>query len=309
MAKTTAHITMLQRSPTYVAWLPSRDGFADLARQFLPEEAAYAATRWKNVFRGIFFFELSRRQPGLMKMLLRKVIERTLGPDFDVDTHFTPRYDPWDERLCVAPDGDFFRAIRKKRASIVTDQIETFTENGILLRSGKQLDADIIVTATGLNAKVLSGVKLTVDGRSVEASQVVAYKGMMYSDIPNLASAFGYTNASWTLKCDLTAEHVCRVLNHMSENGFASVTPRLRDPSMPTEPLVDLKSGYVRRALGTIPKQGSRAPWRLHQNYIKDLLLLRFGRVAEEELEFAVAIAPAKRKAHEQATERSAYSS
>jgi cation diffusion facilitator CzcD-associated flavoprotein CzcO len=291
MAPDAAHVTMLQRSPTYVGAVPGRDRIADRLRRILPEETAYAATRWKNVFRMMFLYGLARRRPETMKRLLRWGARRGLGPDFDVDTHFRPRYDPWDERLCAAPDGDFFRAIRKGRASVVTDTIETFTETGIRLASGKELEADIIVTATGLNAKLLPGVTVEVDGKAVDFAKTTFYKGMMYSDVPNFASAIGYTNASWTLKCDLTAEHVCRLLEHMREHGHASVTPRVRDASMPTEPLLDLKSGYVQRALGSMPQQGSRAPWRLHQNYVKDLFLLRFGRVAEKELEFAPASA------------------
>jgi monooxygenase len=292
MARTAAHVTMLQRSPTYVVSRPARDAVADALRRALPDSAAYAAIRWKNVLLGSLFYQLARRKPGWMKDLLRRGAQRQLGADFDVDTHFKPRYDPWDQRLCLAPDGDFFRAIRKGRASVVTDEIETFTETGVQLRSGAHLDAEIIVTATGLNAKVLAGLALLVDGNPVQPAQTIAFKGMMYSDVPNLASAIGYTNASWTLKCDLTAEHVCRLLNHMGKHGYASVTPRLGDPAMPTEPLVDLQSGYVQRALDHLPKQGARAPWRLHQNYVRDLMLLRFGRLAEDELEFARLPAP-----------------
>jgi cation diffusion facilitator CzcD-associated flavoprotein CzcO len=253
----------------------------------LPERVAYAATRWKNVLRGMFFYSLSRRSPALVKRLLRMGVQAALGRDYDIDTHFAPRYDPWDERLCIAPDGDFFHAIRNGRASVVTDTIESFTETGIRLHSGAHLDADIVVTATGLNLKIMSGLTLVVDGEPVNLAKAMVYKGMMYSDVPNLASAVGYTNASWTLKSDLTAEHVCRLLNHMSRHGYAACTPRLHDASMATTPLLNLSSGYVRRALATIPRQGARAPWRLHQNYVKDLALLRFGRVAEAELEFS----------------------
>lgn len=287
MAEKAGHVTMLQRSPTYVASIPARDAIANALRRVLPDRAAYAAARWKNVLRGMFYYDLARRRPALMKRFLRKAARHALGRDFDVDTHFTPRYEPWDERLCLAPDGDFFRAIREGRASVATDTIETFTETGIRLRSGKHLDADIVITATGLNAKLFCGLTLVVDGAPVDLAKTTAYKGMMYSDVPNLASAVGYTNASWTLKCDLTAEHVCRLLNHMRDHGYASVTPRVRDASMPTEPLLGLRSGYVQRALDSLPKQGTRAPWRLHQNYLKDLFMLRFGRVAEDELAFA----------------------
>jgi cation diffusion facilitator CzcD-associated flavoprotein CzcO len=287
MAGKAGHVTMLQRSPTYVAMLPARDAVAEALRRVLPDRTAYAATRWKNVLRGIFTYGLARRWPALTKRLVRRAAQRALGPDYDVDTHFKPRYEPWDERFCLAPDGDFFRAVREGRASVVTDTIDTFTETGIRLSSGAHLDADIVVTATGLNAKLLSGLSLVVDGAPVDMGKAVAYKGMMYSDVPNLASAVGYTNASWTLKCDLTAEHVCRLLNVMSARGYDVVTPRIRDASMQTVPILDLKSGYVRRAMAGLPRQGTRAPWRLHQNYVKDLLLLRFGRVVEDELEFA----------------------
>jgi cation diffusion facilitator CzcD-associated flavoprotein CzcO len=287
MSEKAAHVTMLQRSPTYVMSRPARDKIADALRRILPERAAHSATRWKNVLLGMLFYQLARRRPALIKRLLRNGARRALGRGFDVDTHFKPRYEPWDERPCIAPDGDIFRAIRKGRASVVTDTIETFTETGVRLRSGAHLDADIVVTATGLNAKLLCGLTLVVDGVPVDLAKATVYKGMMCSDLPNVASAVGYTNASWTLKCELIAEHLCRLLNYMGEHGYESVTPRVRNPAMPTEPVLDLKSGYVHRALAELPRQGVHPPWRLHQNYVKDLLLLRFGRVAEEELEFA----------------------
>jgi len=287
MAEKAGHVTMLQRSPTYVAALPARDAIAEALRRVVPARAAYAATRWKNVLRGMFYYELARRRPALTRRLVREAALRALGPGYDVDTHFNPRYEPWDERFCVAPDGDFFRAVREGRASVVTDRIDAFTETGIRLSSGTHLDADIIVTATGLNAKLLGGVTLVVDGAPVDLARRIAYKGMMYSDVPNPASAVGYTNASWTLKCDLVAEHVCRLLNRMRARGEDVVTPRVRGASMQTLPLIDLKSGYVQRAVASIPRQGTRAPWRLYQNYVKDLLLLRFGRVIEDELELA----------------------
>jgi monooxygenase len=199
--------------------------------------------------------------------------------------HFAPHYEPWDERLCIVPDADLFRILREGKASVVTDQIETFTDTGILLLSGERLDADIIVTATGLNVKILSGVGLVVDGEPVEMSQTMSYKGMMYTGVPNLASAYGYTNASWTLKCDLVAEHACRLLNHMRANGYVQVTPR-RDPQVAEVPVLDLRSGYVTRALPGLPKGGDRMPWRLYQNYFKDMLMLRHGRVDDPALEF-----------------------
>jgi cation diffusion facilitator CzcD-associated flavoprotein CzcO len=257
----------------------------------LPERAAYALTRWKNVLLAMFFYTLARRRPALMKKLILGGVRRELGPDYDVAAHFAPRYDPWDERLCLVPDADLFAALRSGRASVVTDQIESFTETGLRLRSGAQLDADLVVTATGLNLELLSGVELVVDGRPVPLSGTMAYKGMMYSDVPNLASAFGYTNASWTLKCELVAEYVCRLLNHMERHGYTVCTPR-RDPGVSEEPVLDFTSGYVQRALPTLPRQGSRAPWRLHQNYVRDLLALRYGAVEDGTMTFGVARRP-----------------
>jgi monooxygenase len=201
----------------------------------------------------------------------------------------TPRYRPWDERLCVAPDGDLFRAIREGRASVATDEIDTFTGTGIRLRSGAHLEAELVVTATGLVLKILAGVALVVDGEAVDLSKTLAYRGMMYSDVPNLASAFGYTNASWTLKCDLVAQHLCRLLEHMRRHRYVQVTPRRNDPTLREEPVLDFTSGYVQRALATLPKQGSKAPWRLHQNYVRDLVALRLGRVDDPALEFRAA--------------------
>jgi cation diffusion facilitator CzcD-associated flavoprotein CzcO len=288
LAERAAHVTMLQRSPSYIAALPGEDRIANVLRRALPAGAAYAAARWKNVLRSQLYYTLARRRPALFKRGLRKGITAVLGSGYDVDTHFTPRYEPWDERLCIVPDGDLFHAIRGGKASVVTDQIDTFTGTGIRLKSGAELEADIIVTATGLNVKILAGVTLVVDGRRVDLSKTMAYKGMMYSDVPNLASAFGYTNASWTLKCDLVAQHVCRLLNHMRRNNFVQITPRRIDPSLTEEPVLDFTSGYVRRALPSLPKQGSKAPWRLHQNYVKDLLALRMGRVDDPALEFRV---------------------
>jgi cation diffusion facilitator CzcD-associated flavoprotein CzcO len=281
-----SHVTMLQRSPTYVVRQPGQDRIANALRRVFGAKVAYVLSRWKNVVRQMFYYNLARRRPDLMKRIIRNGVRVALGEDYPVDTHFAPRYDPWDERLCIAPDGDFFYAIRSGRASVVTDQVESFTETGVQLASGEHLDADIVVAATGLRVELLSGMTLTVDGRPVALSETLSYKGMMYSDIPNLASAFGYTNASWTLKCDLVAEHVCRLLNHMARAGLVQVTPRRSDPSMVEEPALDLTSGYIQRALPSLPSQGSKRPWRLHQNYVMDLLALRFGRVDEPALEF-----------------------
>jgi cation diffusion facilitator CzcD-associated flavoprotein CzcO len=280
------HVTMLQRSPTYITALPSRDPIANWLREHFPPRVAYGITRWKNVMIGMFFFTLARRRPEFFKRMLMKGARRKLGPDFDL-SHFSPSYNPWDQRLCLIPDADLFKAIKGGKASVVTDQIETFTESGIALKSGKTLPADIVVTATGLNMKLMSGLQLVVDGVQADMSKKLTYKGMMYSDIPNLASALGYTNASWTLKCDLTAAYVCRLLNHMESRGFSHCTPRRVDPSVTEEPALTFTSGYVQRALASLPKQGSKKPWRLNQNYALDMLSLRFNPVEDGTLEFA----------------------
>ncbi|NOT49353.1 MAG: NAD(P)/FAD-dependent oxidoreductase, partial [Acidobacteria bacterium] len=214
-----------------------------------------------------------------------KGVRNELGEEY-LEKHFKPDYNPWDQRLCLVPDSDLFASIRDERASIVTGDIETFTETGVLLSSGEQFDADIVVTATGLVLKIMAGLELVVDGEKVDLSKKIAYKGMMYNDVPNLAQAFGYTNASWTLKCDLTAEYVCRLINHMDSRGYAQCTPRLNDPSIRPEPVLDFTSGYVKRALDTFPSQGSKQPWRLHQNYFKDIALIRRGKLEDGTMEF-----------------------
>ena len=285
MAEKAAHVTMLQRSPTYVVARAAEDKLANALRSVLPAGAAYALTRWKNVLLQQFFYNLARKRPDIFKWMLARGVRNHLGDEYDLK-HFTPKYNPWDQRLCLVPDSDLFNAIRDGRATIVTDQIETFTETGLQLKSGEQLDADIVVTATGLVLKLMSGLQLNVDGAPVNLSKTITYKGMMYSDVPNLASAFGYTNASWTLKCDLTSEYVCRLLKYMDQHGYAQCTPRVNDPELTPVPAIDFTSGYVLRALHTLPQQGSKTPWRLHQNYVKDLSMLRFGRVDDGAMEF-----------------------
>ncbi len=285
MAKQAAHVTMLQRSPTYVVSRPAEDKAANSLRRLLPARAAYALTRWKNVLLQQFFYNLARSRPDLFKWMLARGVRQRLGNQYDLK-HFTPKYNPWDQRLCLVPDSDLFNAIREGRATVVTDQIDNFTETGLQLMSGAHLEADIIVTATGLVLRLMSGLQLVVDGAPVDLSKTMAYKGMMFSDVPNLASAFGYTNASWTLKCDLTAEYVCRLLKHMDQHGYAQCTPRVNDPELTAEPAIDFTSGYVLRALHTLPRQGSKTPWRLHQNYVKDLFMLRFGSVEDAAMEF-----------------------
>ena len=294
MAKTAAHVTMLQRSPTYVVSRPAEDQLANRLRRRLPAKLAYGITRWKNVLLGMYFYRMTRKKPAAVKAYIIDLVKQQLGPDYDVATHFTPRYNPWDQRLCLVPDSDLFSAIKTGRASVVTDQIERFTETGIKLRSGAELAADIIVTATGLELKLLGGMSVSVDGRAIDFAQCFGYKGMMYSDVPNLASAFGYTNASWTLKCDLTCDYVCRLLNHMQRTGMRQCTPRNHDPALGQAPWLDFSSGYVQRMIDKLPKQGTRAPWKLHQNYALDMLALRFGRIEDGTMEFSNPV-PAKR--------------
>jgi cation diffusion facilitator CzcD-associated flavoprotein CzcO len=289
MAKTADHVTMLQRSPTYVVARPDKDKIADWLRARLPAKLAYGITRWKNVLLGMYFYRLCKRSPEKVKNLILGGVRQALGPDYDVATHFTPRYKPWDQRLCLVPNGDLFESIRSGKSSVVTDQIETFTAEGIKLKSGQKLDADIVVTATGLDLQVLGGLKVSVDGAPIDFSKTLNYKGLMYSGVPNLAAAFGYTNASWTLKCDLTCDYVCRLLNYMKANDYAQVTPRRNDPTITEMPWVDFSSGYVQRAIAKMPKQGSRRPWRLYQNYALDIVTLRFGALKDGALEFLAA--------------------
>jgi monooxygenase len=287
MAQSAAHVTMLQRSPSYILSLPAEDAIANALRRVLPARIAYLIVRWKNILLTMLSFQLSRRRPGVVKGLIRKGLERQLPPGYDIDTHFRPRYNPWDQRLCLVPDGDLFKAIRTGRASVVTDQIETFTEKGLKLVSGAELEADMIVSATGLNLLALGGVQIAVDGRDVDLSETMSYKGMMLSGVPNLAMALGYTNASWTLKCDLTCEYVCRLLNHMDKHGYQQCTPQNRDPTIAKRPIIDFSSGYVLRSIDQFPKQGSKAPWRLYQNYALDILSLRFGAIEDGAMQFS----------------------
>jgi monooxygenase len=293
MAERAEHVTMLQRSPSYVISLPAVDPIARLARRVLPPRLAYPLMRWKNVLLQMGFFRLSRRRPELVKRLIRRGVERRLPPGYDVDRHFTPPYNPWDQRMCLVPDGDLFEALGDGSASIVTDRVSSFTERGLLLESGEELEADAIVTATGLDLVPLGGLDLAVDGEEVRIPDALGYKGMMLSDVPNLAFAVGYTNASWTLKADLTCGYVCRLLNHMDEHGYRRVTPRNHDPAIAREPFIDFSSGYVLRAIDRFPRQGSRIPWRLHQNYIRDIRTLRRGPLEDGTLEFARVPAPA----------------
>jgi monooxygenase len=285
MAAEAEHVTMLQRSPSYILTIPGRDKVADALRRWLPPKAAYAATRWKNVRISMLIYRLSRRRPALMKNLFRRGAIKQLPAGYDVDTHFNPAYEPWDQRLCLVPNGDLFAEISAGTVSVVTDRIETFTEKGVRLVSGTELPADIVVTATGLNLLALGGMTITVDDEPVDVANTVAYKGMMLSGVPNLALTIGYINASWTLRADLVCVYVCRLLRHMDARGYQICTP-----GAPTTagraPLIDLRSGYVQRALEAMPKQGAASPWRLHQHYLRDRRLMRRGRVDDTGVRF-----------------------
>jgi cation diffusion facilitator CzcD-associated flavoprotein CzcO len=292
MAEAAAQVTVVQRSPTYVVSRPDRDAIANTLRKFLPESWAYAITRWKNVALSQFVYRRSRKHPEKLKQQLLGMVRKELGDDYDVEKHFTPRYNPWDQRVCVAPDGDMFQQIRAGRAAVVTDTITCFTATGVQLAGGQHLDADIVVLATGLQLNVAGDIAINVDGRAVVPGQALSYKGMMLGDVPNLAMAFGYTNASWTLKADLTAGWVCRLLNHMQRHGQAIAVAR-HDPSVPVQPFLSFTSGYVQRAAGLLPKQGTRAPWQVHQSYLADLLAIRFGRLDDGVLQLRRAGEPA----------------
>jgi monooxygenase len=289
MAKDAGHVTMLQRSPTYVVSRPAEDPAAGFLRRVFPLELAYFLTRWLFVLLGMLFFVVTRKYPRAAKQRIVERVKEELPPGYDVQKHFTPRYNVWDQRVCLVPDGDLFESIRSGRVSVVTDHIESFTEDGIELESGERLPADLVITATGLELQFLGGIALEIDGRPTDPHDTLNYKGVMFSDVPNLACTFGYTNASWTLKADLTAEYVCRLLNHMAAVGARVCTPRRRDPEVQAVPWLDFTSGYIQRALLRFPQMGSKRPWRLYQNYALDLLLMRFGRVDDGQLDFSVA--------------------
>lgn len=293
MARTAGHVVMLQRSPTYVVARPDRDKIASMLRKILPEKVAYSLTRWKNTSMQQLVYSRTRKQPEKIKKLLLKGVRDALGQDFDVDTHFTPTYNPWDQRLCLVPNGDLFEALKDGSASVVTDHIECVDENGIRLTSGKRLDADIIVTATGLNLVTLGKVSFVVDGDAVDFASTWSYKGCSYSDVPNLASSFGYINASWTLRADLTCEYVCRLLNHMEKTGTTQCTPRLRpdDLTMQPRPWIDnFSAGYMERVMNQFPRQGDREPWINPQNYKRDKKLFRESPVDDGVMMFSRAL-------------------
>jgi monooxygenase len=293
MARKVAHVTMLQRSPTYMVSRPSEDAIANALRKLLPSRLAYGITRWKNVLLQMFFFRLARSRPAKVKEKILEGVRDLLPAGYDVGTHFTPRYNPWDQRLCLVPDADMFKAISQGRASIVTGAIDRFTPGGIRLASGEEIEADIIVTATGLKLQLLSDIDFLLDGEPRSLSRGLSYKAMMFGDVPNLSYTFGYTNASWTLKADLTAAYLCRLLRHMDRKGFDTATQRT-DPAVERLPFLDFTSGYVQRARDILPAQGAVKPWRVHQNYALDMAALRFGALEDGVMEFRRADARVK---------------
>lgn len=286
MAKKASKVIMLQRSATYVLSIPKKDAIANFINKHLPTKIAYSLTRWKNILVGVIFYWFTQVFPNFMKKLLIKGVQQQVGANCDVEKHFTPTYNPWDQRLCFVPDNNLFKAIREGKAEIVTDHIKTFTEKGILLQSGKEVETDIIVTATGLKLQLAGNIALFVDGKEVEASQTIAYKSMMLSGVPNLALAFGYTNASWTLKVDLTNEYFCRLINYMDKHNYKQCMPVNRDKNLKLLPFLNFSSGYVQRDLHNLPKQGNRAPWLLKQNYIFDMYMLKYGKLRDNAVEF-----------------------
>jgi cation diffusion facilitator CzcD-associated flavoprotein CzcO len=287
MAGQAAHVTMVQRSPTYIASLPARDTIAIRLARLLGTRRAYPIVRWKNVTLQTLFYRLSRRRPDTVRSMLRTATIRQLPPGYDVDTHFRPRYQPWDQRLCLAPDGDLFRVIRQGQASVVTDRIAGFTPSGLRLESGAELEADILVTATGLRLLALGDIQLAVDGREVKLPETLTYKGMMLGGVPNFAFTIGYTNASWTLKADLVSEYVVRLLRYLDRNGYDRCAPVNDDPAVTGRPLLDFQAGYVLRSVHEFPRAGSRGPWRLTMSYPRDLLMLRHRRINDGVMRFA----------------------
>jgi len=286
MAVEAKHVTMLQRSPTYIGAVPSVDHIANLLRRFLPTMMAHKLIRMKNIVLITIFYQMARWFPGWFKWQIKRYIRKQLGSDFDIKRHFTPKYAPWDQRFCVAPDGDFFQVLKNGSASIVTDHIQRITKAGIQLRSGDTLEADAIVMATGLDMQVGGGIDISINGDAVEPADCISYRGMMLAPIPNMAIAIGYTNNSWTLKIDLMCERVCRLLNHMDRKGYVSCVP-VPPERLDTAPILTLKSGYVERAAARLPRQGTVPPWRTYQNYFQDMLTIRYGKLEDGAIQFA----------------------
>lgn len=287
MAETAAHVTMLQRSPSYILSMPTRDPAAARLAGLLGPRLGYGLTRWKNVLTQVLIYRLSRRRPDMLRGFIRKMTVKQLPPGYDVDTHFKPEYNVWDQRLCLVPDGDLFTVIREGRASVVTDRVDHFTAGGIVLESGTKLDADVVVTATGLRLLPIGGIGLTLDGSPVSLPETMAYKGMMLGGVPNCVFTIGYTNASWTLKADLVSEYACRLLRYMDSRAYDTCVPVCDDPSVSSLPLLDFAAGYVLRAVDDFPKAGSRRPWRLGMSYLQDVATLRYGRIKDGSLRFS----------------------
>ncbi len=286
MADKAKHVTMLQRSPTYVASQPAEDKLANMLRVMLPERLAYKITRWRKIIFMASFYRLSKKRPKFVKKLLVGMVRRELGKDYDIKKHFTPTYNPWDERLCAITDSDLFRRIKDGSVSVVTDHIDTFTENGITLRSGEHIDADIVITATGLVLKTAGDAKVVIDGKQIEPHMFMSYKGVMFSDVPNLSMVIGYTNASWTLKADLISYYVCRLINYMDKHNFSYCAPRRNDPTLKEEPFMDFQSGYIQRSLHLLPKRGDKGPWKLCQNYFLDTISLKYSSLKDDSMAF-----------------------
>jgi len=295
MAARAAHVTMVQRSPSYVVPLPSRDRVADMVRRALPARTAHSALRWKNAVSGLAVYRMSRRWPTTMRRFFRRQQRAYLSAE-EIDAHFTPTYGPWDQRVCVAPDGDLLRCIRDGAVDVVTDTIDRVTPSGVQMRSGRQVDADLIVLATGLRLKAFGGIEVTVDGVRHEPGEAVVYKGMMVAGVPNLTFVVGYTNASWTLKADLVSTYLVRLLRHLGRHGYAAAVPVPPPADLPRIPIIDLNAGYVRRSLPDLPTQGARAPWRLHQSYPRDVAALRLGRLDDEGIRFVPAEVSSSRR-------------
>ena len=280
------HVTMLQRSPSYFASRPAQDRIANWMRKLLPEHFAFSVTRWKNILLQSYFYWLTQRKPAMVKAKMIDLVQKDLGADYDVATHFTPRYFPWEQRLCLVPDNDFFESLKSGKASVVTGMIRHFDKNMIILEDGQSVSADIIVSATGLKMEVMSGVTLTVNGRDIRLCDTISYKGFMYGNVPNLASTFGYSNASWTLKADLISEYVCRLINHMDKNDAQIAVPNAQGVLESDDRMMNLTSGYVTRAAPGLPKQGADDPWRVHHNYLRDIGLYRRGKLEDGAMEF-----------------------
>ena len=287
MAKDAKHVTMLQRSPTYVVSAPQQDPLAIFLQKYLPSKLSYLIVRWKNILRQQWYFRLCKKNPKRVKDFIISQVRKSLGHDYDVDKHFTPNYNPWDQRMCLVPNGDLFKSIRKKQTSVITDTIDKFTATGIKLVSGKTLAADLIVTATGLNLEICSNINLKVDGKDINLPDTVTYKGMMFSGVPHLVSTFGYTNASWTLGADLTSEYVCRVLNYMKKRSIKKCCPEANSKIENNDDWLNLTSGYIKRSKDIFPKQGNRSPWTNNQNFLKDIFQIRYGKINDGEIKFS----------------------